>query len=770
VRFLRRVLLVLAVLPLLAVGGVGLWLYSSLPVTDGRLVLPGLEREVRVTRDGHGIPTVIAQNQHDADFAVGFLHAQDRLFAMDMMRRYGAGRLAELYGARFVQIDRGIRMLGLYRAAERQYAGLAVPTRAALDAYAAGVNAFIATRRGAWPPEYYLLRSAPEPWRPADSLVWAKIMDLQLTGNYRGELLRARMLRHLSPADLAVLYPAYPKDAPVTLDKARAAYRDLPLDKLFAALPPGGPQAASNNWVLSGAHTESRKALLANDPHLDFSAPGVWYLIRIETPDLKLAGVTAPGNPFLIIGHNEHIAWGFTTTGSDVEDLFVEKPDPVDHGRYEAPGGSLPFTTRQEEIRVRDGAPVPMTIRETRHGPVISDLIAGSELMALSATWLAADDHSPDAVWAMSRAQDWQGFRHALESWTAPQQNIVYADTEGNIGFIAPARIPIRAKGDGWLPVPGWTGDYDWTDWVPFDALPMVYNPPDGRIVTANNKIVPDDYRYLLTHDWELPYRAERINALLDARALQTPETTAAIQGDVLSLTAKQLLPIMLKVTPASVSARLAVERLRRWDGRMDRTKGEPLIFIAWLRELNRVLLSDKLGGEFRDFWGLRPNVVQNILSEHQDWCDHGDCTAALATALERALADLQLRYGAAMDDWRWGRAHPASFESAFWSHVPLASALVDLALPDDGDQDTVNAAAMFVGDPKAPFVARHGPSLRMIVDLGAPDAARFMITPGQSGNPLSLHWGDLMRPWRDVEYLTFTDDASGGVLTLVPK
>ena len=767
--FLRRVLLILLLLPVLAAGAAGLWLHSSLAVTDGRLRLPGLEREVRVTRDAHGIPTVVAQNEHDADFVIGFLHAQDRLFAMDMMRRYGAGRLAELFGARFVGLDRGTRMLGLYRAAERQYAGLAAPTRAALDAYAAGVNAFIATRRQAWPPEYYLLRAAPEPWRPADSLVWAKIMDLQLTGNYRGEMLRARLLRHLSPADLAVLYPAYPKDAPVTLEKARAAYRDVPLDKLAAALPPGGPQAASNNWVLSGARTENHKALLANDPHLDFSAPGVWYLVRIETPELKAAGVTAPGNPFLIIGHNEHIAWGFTTTGSDVEDLFIEKADPVDPSRYAAPGGPLPFATRQEEIRVRDGAPVSMTIRETRHGPVISDLVDSPQLLALSATWLAADDHSPDAVWAMSRAQDWQSFRHALESWAAPQQNIVYADTEGNIGFIAPAHIPIRANGDGWLPAPGWTGDYDWTGMVPFDALPSAYNPPDGRIVTANNKIVPDDYPYLLTRDWELPYRAERITALLDTGALQSPDTTAAIQGDLQSLVAKQLLPMMLTVTPDSVPARLAVERLRRWDGRMDRSRVEPLIFIAWLRELSRVLLADKLAGDFEDYWGLRPNVVQGILAEHQDWCDHGDCAAALSTALERALADLQTRYGAAIDDWQWGRAHPAAFESAFWSNLPLLGSWLDVSIADDGDQDTVNAAAMFVRDPATPFVARHGPTLRMIVDLAQPDAARFMITPGQSGNPFSPHWGDLVRPWRDVQYLSFTEDASGGVLTLVP-
>ena len=768
--FLRRVLLILLLLPVLAAGAAGLWLHSSLAVTDGRLRLPGLEREVRVTRDAHGIPTVVAQNEHDADFVIGFLHAQDRLFAMDMMRRYGAGRLAELFGARFVALDRGTRMLGLYRAAERQYAGLAAPTRAALDAYAAGVNAFIATRRQAWPPEYYLLRAAPEAWRPADSLVWAKIMDLQLTGNYRGEMLRARLLRHLSPADLAVLYPAYPKDAPVTLEKARAAYRDVPLDKLAAALPPGGPQAASNNWVLSGARTENHKALLANDPHLDFSAPGVWYLVRIETPELKAAGVTAPGNPFLIIGHNEHIAWGFTTTGSDVEDLYVERPDPADRARYLTPDGSAPFATRQEFIGVHDADPITLTVRETRHGPVISDLAGDAgQVLALKTTWLGANDRTPQALWEMERARDWVEFKNALRNWTAPQQNILYADVDGNIGFIAPARIPIRAAGDGWLPSPGWAGDHEWIGNVPFDALPSAYNPPGGRLVTANNQIVPDSYPYFLTRDWELPYRAERIDALLDATPVQSPDASAAIQADDLSLAAERLLPLMLGFAPANDLARAAAERLRNWNHRMDRDHAEPLIFVAWLRALTRTLLEPKLGPDFRDFWALRPEMLRGILTEHEDWCGKDGCAVALAASLDRALDDLRQRYGADMNQWRWGEAHAAKFISNFWANVPVLNRWTALSIPTDGGEDTVNAAEMNVSDDADPFRDRHGPVLRMIVDLAHPEAARFMIAPGESGNPLSPHWSDLLLPWRNVGYVTMGEDRSGGVLVLEP-
>jgi penicillin amidase len=768
---LRRIAYGILLLVLAAAGSVYLFLRSSLPVTGGVLALPGLEAPVQISRDGRGIPTIRAASDHDASFALGFLHAQDRLFQMDLMRRYGAGRLSELFGRATLNLDRTVRVLGFYRAAEAQYAGLSPQVRGALDAYAAGVNAFLATRRGALPPEYYLLGTTPEPWRPTDSLVWGKIMDFELAGNYRGELLRARLLQRLSPADLAVLFPPYPKDAPVALP-ARALYERLPLDRLYALLPPGaGPQAASNNWVLDGAHSQSGKPLLANDPHLDFSAPGVWYLARIATPDLTLAGVTAPGTPFMVIGHSDRIAWGFTTTGGDVEDLYVERADPADPSRYLTPDGAMPFVTRQERIGLNDGTSVNLTVRETRHGPVISDLAGdgATDLLALKTTWLGADDRTPDALWGMVRARDWDGFRAALRSFTAPQQNIVYADIDGNIGFIAPSRIPIRAAGDGWLPAPGWSGDHEWTGEIPFDALPSALNPPSGRIVTANNKIVPDDYPYFITRDWELPYRAERIDALLDAAPTQSPDASATIQADDVSLAARRLLPLMLGVLPANDAARAAVERLRHWDGRMARDQAEPLIFTAWLRELSRVLYGEKLGIYFRDYWSLRPEVVRGILTEHQDWCGKDGCDAALALSLDRALADLRDRYGADSDRWRWGAAHAAKFLSGFWSHVPMLAGLADLEIAADGGEDTVNAAEMNVRDDDDPFRDRHGPTLRMIVDLAHPEAARFMITPGQSGNPLSPHWGDLMRPWRDIHYVTIGDDRSGGELRLEP-
>ncbi len=460
-QMIARVIGGVALLVCMIVGGGGLYLLSSLPQLDGRIAVRGPMGEVRIARDADGVPLITAANDEDAAFGLGFAHAQDRLFQMELQRRYGAGRLAEIFGPQALATDRQMRVLGLYRAAEAEIPTLSPAVRRAVEAYAAGVNAFLATRRGALPPEFLLLRFRPDPWRPADSLVWGKLMDLELAGNYRGELQRARLARSVSPDDLAVLYPEYPKEAPTTLAELAAIYRRLPLDRLYAALPPlVGPIYASNNWVVDGAHTDSGKPVLANDPHLGFAAPGFWYLARLKTPQHEIAGGTVAGVPVVVVGHNERIAWGFTTTGGDVEDLFIERLDPADPNRYLTPDGSAAFATREELIKVRGAEPVTMTVRGTRHGPVLSDVLPegtaeSGYVLALQTSFLDADDRSAEALWNIDRARDWGGFRAALANFTGPQQNMVYADVDGTIGFIAPARIPIRKSGNGWLPVPG---------------------------------------------------------------------------------------------------------------------------------------------------------------------------------------------------------------------------------------------------------------------------------------------------------------------------
>src|SRR6516225_4431804 len=388
-------------------GGLVLYLLSSLPQTDGRLAVSGAKSEIHIERDADDVPLIVAQDDEDAAFGLGFAHAQDRLFQMELQRRYGAGRLAEIFGTEALASDRQMRVLGLYRAAQAEIPFLSMEVRRGLEAYAAGVNAFLATRRGALPPEFLLLRFAPEPWQPADSLVWGKLMAVRLGGNYRGELLRARMARTIPAADLAFLYPEYPKDAPTTLADMRPIYRRLALDALYEALPSVvGPIYASNNWVVDGRHSAGGKPLLANDPHLEFGAPGFWYLARLRTLQHEIVGGTAAGSPFVLVGHNESIAWGFTTTTADVEDLFIERVDPSDPDRYLTPQGTAPFTTRRETIVVRGAPPVDLMIRTTQHGPVLSDVLSPGTadpgyVLALAATFTINEDRTAQALWEL---------------------------------------------------------------------------------------------------------------------------------------------------------------------------------------------------------------------------------------------------------------------------------------------------------------------------------------------------------------------------------
>lgn len=776
----RRILAGLGLLVIVVIGGSCLYLRSSLPQTAGRIVVAGPSAAVRIERDAAGVPTILAQTDADAAFGLGFVHAQDRLFQMELMRRYAAGRLAEIFGPSAVPVDKEMRVLGLYRAAEQELAFLSPQLDRALAAYAAGVNAFLAARR-TLPPEFMLLRFSPEAWRPADSLAWGKLMALRIEGNFRGELLRSRLARTVSPADLAFLYPEYPKGAPTTLAAMLPVYRRLGLGRLYDALPPMvGPHYASDNWVVDGRHSRSGKPLLANDPHLEFGAPGPWYLARLKTPNGVVAGATAAGVPLVVIGHNDHIAWGFTTTTADVEDLFIEKVDPADPGRYLTPAGSAPFVTRREKIPVRGAPAAELTVRSTRHGPVLSDVLpSGSAepgyVLALSATFLAPQDRSAQALWEASRAQDWPSFRAAWRNFVGPMQNVVYGDDKGTIGFIAPGLVPIRQKGEGWMPAPGWTGEYDWRGFIPFDSLPSATNPAAGRFVSANNKIVPASYPYFLSRDWDLPNRAERINALLDATPVQTPAASAAIQADTLSLMAKELVPLMTRISPREPEARAAIALLRRWDFRMDRDKAAPLVFTAWLRQFSHAVLFGRFGDAIADYWNLKPQVMAAVLRERPDWCDDPKrpgsetCADRLAKSLSAALAELRAAYGNNMSRWEWGRAHVAVFANPVFSRIPLLRDWADASIATPGAYDTLDRGPSIIRGRERPFEQVFGAGLRIVTDLADPAGSRMIVVPGQSGNPLSGHYADLVRRWRDFGWLVPGRAAPAAILDLVP-
>ncbi len=398
-------------------------------------------------------------------------------------------------------------------------------------------------------------------------------------------------------------------------------------------------------------------------------------------------------------------------------------------------------------------------------------------VLALATTFLRPDDRSADALFGIDRAGDWRSFRAALKNFVGPQQNIVYAGSGGTIGFIAPGLVPIRKNGDGWLPEPGWSGQYDWTGFIPFAGLPQATNPPSGHFVSANNKIVPASYPYFLGHDWDLPDRALRITALIDETPIQTPAASAAIEADTFSLMAARLLPLMMRITPRTALEREAIKRMRRWNFHMDRDKVSPLLFTAWLREFSRMVLYGRFGKAIAPYWDLRPQVMETVLTRKPDWCDDpkqpdpaAGCAARLRAALDRALAALDRAYGPDMAKWRWGRAHVAVFQSPLWSHIPVLRDWLTPRIATSGGFDAINHAPSDVRDARAPFAQRFGAGLRIITDLAAPQESRMIVTPGQSGNPLSRHFADLMRRWRDFGWLVPGHARPVATLVLRPR
>ena len=771
---------VLTLILIIALGGTGgfLWLRTSLPQISGTLELAGIAAPVEVARDRHGVVHIRAETDDDAYFALGFGHAQDRLFQMEFMRRLGAGRLSELVGKPTVALDRRMRVFGLYRLAQATFEHLAPGPRESLVAYARGVNAYIETHSGVLAPELAFIGGRPEPWQPADSLVWARIMAMRLSGNLWSEGLRARLAERLAPDRIEAFWPEIAGQVAPTLGAAEARQARTLLAAMMRSWPGAlAPVTASNFWVVAGAHTKTGKPILANDPHLGFRAPGLWYLVRIETPTLSVTGATVPGVPMTILGHNGTIAWGFTTTESDTQDLFLEKLDPADPGRYLTPDGSKPFAVRSETIVVRGEAPVTLSVRATRHGPVVSDLdpearrLAGpDQVVALAATALRPDDRTPGALWRLNRAKSWPAFIAAMRDFHAPQQNIAYADVEGNIGFIAPGRVPIRRAGNGLSPAPGWTGSHDWTGLIPFEALPRSFNPANGRIVNANNPVVGPDYPYHLGIGGTPPYRALRIHAMIDEGASATPQAAGAMQNDTVSLAARELLPLMVKMTPAGVGpASGALALLRDWDGKMAADRPEPLIFTAWLGALNRLLYADETGPLFRRMWRLRPVFVRNVLRGDRTWCDdtttetRETCPEQLAAALDQALAGLAENYGEDIQAWRWGEAHYAHFRHPMLGWIPVLNRIGDIRVPAAGGAFTVNRAQNRISDRRNPYASVHGPGYRAVYDLGDLDRSLFMTATGQSGNPLSSHYRDLTPLWADGRYIRIPAIAGAG-------
>jgi penicillin G amidase len=737
---------------------------GSLPIYDGKVQVEGLAAPVVILRDDHAIPHIIAKSRADALFGLGYAAAQDRLWQMMFIRRVMQGRLAEMVGQPGVPTDVFMRTMGFYRLAEQSAARLDPQTRHLLEAYAAGINAYLKTRKGPLPIEFALLDVTPEPWRPADSIAVVKYMQLSLSGNMYDELARARLAKRLSKQQIEDLFPPAPGEPPNPLPDYISIFAG---NKTAALSVPD--TTASNNWVVSGARSITGMPLLANDPHLHLTIPSIWYLAHLSYLGEDVVGGVLPGGPGVSLGRNRETAWGMTNTGPDTEDIYLEKLAPGDPGAYVTPTGTARFEMRQETIEVRFGKPVAITLRATRHGPVFPENYARTAglapkgyVFALAWTALTPDDPSIKANIDLDIAKSPADIEADMKDFLSPMQNLVHAHSDGHIGLLLASRVPLRDPANdslGLVPAKGWDTKYDWTGYIPYDRLPRIDDPPSGQIATANNKTVPPGYPYTLTREWAEPYRFERIDQLLSATRLHSVESFKAIQLDIHDRFAEELLPLLLKAGPwPTAEQREAAAMLSKWDLAMDASRPEPLIYEAWDRALVKRLLADKLGPDFTAFWDhdavFTLRVLKNIDGAAR-WCGTPveDCTAHIRLALSDALSELKSAYGGDMTEWRWGAAHHAVMEHLPLSNFPVIGPLFTREIEASGGAFTIRRAD-FNFDEARPYAATHGSGYRAIYDIAHPDNSLYVIATGESGNVFSPYYDDQMKMWANGEYL----------------
>lgn len=827
--YLIRGVMALVVLALLVSGGGAYYFKSylpkqvapqSFPQIEGEITIAGLDGPVDIYRDQMGIPHIYASTLHDIFFAQGYVHAQDRFWQMDFWRHIGSGELSAMFGKGQVKTDTFLRTLGWRQVAEQEYEQLSPQVKTALQAYTDGVNAYIKDRR----PEQLSLEHAiltsllnrgyvVEPWTPIHSLTWGKAMAWDLGGNMDDEIERAILLKTLSPEQVAELYPPYPEDYPVIVPKigeqvsapaksfatspALLSTLDFsPLAEqvgvLDALLGPKSPDIGSNSWAVSGQRTTTGKPFLANDMHLASQMPSIWYQMSLhcqpqsEACPLQVTGFSFAGVPGIIAGHNDRIAWGFTNLGPDVQDLFIEKINPENPNQYEVNGQWVDFETRQEVIQVAGGEPVEITVRISRHGPIISDSYgplkdqvepteipfkdkAGINLpehYAIALAWTALTPSSPfEAIWGFNNAQNWEEFRAAARKWSVPAQNLLYADVDGNIGYQTPGVIPIRKKGDGTLPVPGWSGEYDWSGYIPFEELPYVFNPQSGYIVTANNQANPRDYPYLLTKDWDYGQRAARIVDMIEnAPGKIDAAYIQQMHGDSKNLNAEALVPVLRSVKLDPDLASLRETFFSTWDfqNRADSQSAAVFEWFWWNLALDT--FQDDLPKDYQPAGGSRWYEVMRHLIQQPDspwWDDHstGDKVETRDDIFQRAFAEtvsqIQKEYGKDPARWpTWGDLHTVTFRNLTLGKsgiAPLEALFNRGPFRVSGGKSIVNATGWELG---VSFQVNWLPSEREIIDLSNLDASVAIHTTGQSGHAYHPHYVDMAPLWANIQYV----------------
>ncbi len=783
-------------------------LRHSLPRTSGTLRLPGLHAPVEVRRDRWGIPHIYAANNDDLFLALGYVHAQDRLWQMELNRRTAHGQLAELFGPIALSSDRFVRVLGFSRITQREVECLDAPTCQVLTAYVQGINAFLTAPDSRLPLEFRLVRHTPRPWEIADILVWGKVLALTLSGNWTSELLNARIVATVGAERAGELLPRYPDDHPITVPAGISFSEHIGEEALRAAaaaapfLHNPGLAQGSNAWAVGGSRTATGQPLLAGDPHLSLTLPSLWYEAHLEGGDYAVAGVTFPGVPGVLIGHNAAIAWSITNSMLDVQDLYIERFHPDDPLRYAWQDGWEQAELVREEILVK-GQPQPVVeeVRITRHGPVISSIAAPDSPLHptedLALRWTAlAPSHILQAILQINQAQNWEAFRAALALWDAPPQNFVYADIHGHYGYALGGNVPLRAQGDGRLPVPGWDGAYEWTGYIPATELPAAYDPPEGFVLNANNRIAGVSYSYqaALQGEWLNGYRATRIRELLEATPHHDLQSFARIQQDQFSLPGRELARLVADLPLDDPLERQAQALLHAWEGELTATSVGATIYATLRYHLERhayadvrELFSASTGlGLFSTLPGntylarTLPDILARISTaegaeRHDAWLGAGRTwNGVLRECMSITVRELRRSMGKTPRTWQYGRQHRLLLRHALGNIPALAPIFNRGPWPTGGDLDTISMGFVPRDAPAVP--AYTAPSYRQICDLSNWDRSLGVLSSGQSGHPGSRHYSDMSQSWRTGGYhpllwsRTQVEQHTTRILTLEPS
>lgn len=754
---------------------------KSKPIIDGELSLSVLDEDVTVTRDDKGIPHVFAKTDADLYRAQGYVQAQDRLFQMDLARRQASGRLSEIIGEATVDTDKFFRTFSLRDAAEKSLGTYDAESRQVLEWFADGVNAFIAQakKNKTLSYEFALLDYEPEEWSVIDSLTIGKYMAYDLGGNWNTLAFRHWALQNFDEEKAKELFIKYPKNASSIIE----ANKENPVavaGRFNAALLPNEFNG-SNNWVVSGQKTKNGTPILADDPHLGLSTPSIWYQMHLQSPEQNVSGVIFAGIPGIILGHNDNIAWGVTNVGPDVQDLYIEMPNPNDPTQFRYDGKWEQAEVRDEPIKVKDGATVDFEVVVTRHGPIMTDLaFKDTEPTAqFSMQWTALQPTTElRAILGFNKAKSWNGFEKALEDFKAPAQNFVFASKDGTIAYKANGQIPIRKQGDGQLPVPGDSSEYGWEGFIPWDELPTVVNPDEGFIATANNEVIGEEYPYHITDFWAQPYRYERIKEVLEANDSLTVEDMMNLQMDQQNLYAREFLPYLLpsiKAQDQDGKYKDVIKLLENWDMVDTKDSGAPLVFHTLMEKLQEVLFKDQMPEDMYELMYGKFNITDQLLrtayaGKKSIWIEEqGGVDATVYKALELTVKQIEDQFGKNASKWKWGDFHQLTFDHTLGKASPILAAYFNAKkVPIGGSKVTVQAA-----DNDLAGNVTHGASWRFVVDVGDLSTAYHIVGPGQSGHVKSAWYQDQVMDWANGDYhqtYVWKDDIKGKTLRLKAK